>query len=96
MGYRPLLDRVAIVREDSEEKTEGGLIIPESAQEKPQKGRVVAAGVGTRKDGGGFEPLLVKVGDVVYFTKWSGSEIKIGGEDILIMKESDILLVDDE
>ncbi len=91
MKFRPLHDRVLVRRVASEEKTAGGIIIPDTAKEKPQQGEVVAVGPGARDEAGKVVPLDVKVGDRVLFGKWSGSEVKIDGEDLLIMKESDIL-----
>jgi len=91
MGFRPLHDRVVVRRVDSEEKTAGGIIIPDSAQEKPSEGEIVSVGPGARNERGEVEALDVKVGDRVLFGKWSGTEVKIGGEDLLIMKESDIM-----
>jgi chaperonin GroES len=91
MKFRPLQDRVLIRRLDQEEKTAGGIIIPDTAQEKPMEGEVIAAGPGVRSEDGTLHPLDVKVGDRVLFGKWSGSEVKIDGEDLVIMKESDIL-----
>ena len=91
MKIRPLHDRVLVRRVEAEEKTAGGIIIPDSAKEKPAEGEVVAVGEGTRDDDGDRIPLDVKVGDRVLFGKWSGTEVKVGGEDLLIMKESDIL-----
>ena len=91
MKFRPLHDRVVVRRIDAEEKTAGGIIIPDTAKEKPQQGEVVAVGPGARDDQGRLTPLDVKVGDTVLFGKWSGTEVKIDGEDLLIMKESDIL-----
>ena len=91
MNFTPLHDRVLVRRIDSDEKTSGGLIIPDSAQEKPQEGEVVACGAGARKDSGELIEMAVKAGDKVLFGKWSGTEVKIDGEDLLIMKESDIL-----
>ncbi len=91
MSFRPLHDRVLVRRVEAEEKTAGGIIIPDSAKEKPAEGEVVAVGEGTRDDDGDRIPLDVKVGDRVLFGKWSGTEVKVGGEDLLIMKESDIL-----
>ena len=91
MSFRPLHDRVLVRRVEAEEKTAGGIIIPDSAKEKPAEGEVIAVGEGTRDDDGDRIPLDVKVGDRVLFGKWSGTEVKIGGEDLLIMKESDIL-----
>ena len=91
MKFRPLHDRVVVKRADSETKTAGGIIIPDTAGEKPQQGEVVAAGPGARDEGGKLVPLEVVAGDRVLFGKWSGTEVKIGGEDVLIMKESDIL-----
>jgi len=89
--FRPLHDRVVVRRVDSETKTAGGIIIPENAQEKPQEGEVVSVGTGARDEAGKLQPLDVKAGDRVLFGKWSGTEVKIGGEDLLIMKESDIM-----
>ena len=91
MKFRPLHDRVVVKRVDSETKTSGGIIIPDSAAEKPQQGEVVAAGPGARDEAGKLVPLDVKKGDKVLFGKWSGTEVKIDGEDLLIMKESDIM-----
>ncbi|MCV0424926.1 MAG: co-chaperone GroES [Roseibium sp.] len=91
MAFRPLHDRVVVRRVDSEEKTAGGIIIPDSAKEKPQEGEIVAVGAGARKDSGELIPVDVKAGDRVLFGKWSGTEVKIDGEDLLIMKESDIM-----
>lgn len=89
--FRPLHDRVVVRRVESEAKTAGGIIIPETAKEKPQEGEVVAVGAGARDDKGAIVALDVKVGDRILFGKWSGTEVKIGGEDLLIMKESDIM-----
>jgi len=91
MGVKPLHDRVLVERTESEEKTAGGIIVPDSAKEKPQEGRVIAAGNGTKKEDGTVIPLDVKQGDKILFAKWSGTEIKINGKELLIMKESDIL-----
>ncbi len=91
MKFRPLHDRVVVRRLDSEEKTKGGIIIPDSAKEKPQEGEVVAVGSGARDESGKLVPLDVKKGDKVLFGKWSGTEVKIDGQDLLIMKESDIM-----
>ncbi|WP_428642137.1 co-chaperone GroES [Roseibium sp.] len=91
MAFRPLHDRVVVRRVDSEEKTAGGIIIPDTAKEKPQEGEIIAVGTGARKDSGELIPLDVKEGDRVLFGKWSGTEVKIDGEDLLIMKESDIM-----
>ena len=91
MAFTPLHDRVLVRRLEGEEKTAGGLIIPDSAKEKPQEGEVVACGEGARKDSGELIPMAVKAGDRILFGKWSGTEVKIDGEDLLIMKESDIL-----
>ena len=91
MSFTPLHDRVLIRRVESEEKTKGGLIIPDSAKEKPQEGEVVACGEGARKESGDLIPMSVKAGDKILFGKWSGTEVKLDGEDLLIMKESDIL-----
>ena len=91
MSFRPLHDRVVVRRVDSEEKTAGGIIIPDTAKEKPMEGEVVAVGPGARDDKGKVQPLDVKAGDRVLFGKWSGTEIKLDGQDLLIMKESDIM-----
>ena len=91
MAFRPLHDRVLVRRIEAEEKTAGGIIIPDTAKEKPAEGEIVAAGTGARADDGKITPLDVKVGDRVLFGKWSGTEVKVDGEDLLIMKESDIL-----
>jgi chaperonin GroES len=91
MKFRPLHDRVLVRRVDEDTKTAGGIIIPDSAQEKPSQGVVVAVGAGTRGDDGKLTPLDVKAKDTVLFGKWSGSEVSIDGEELLIMKESDIL-----
>ena len=91
MGFRPLHDRVVVKRLDGEEKTKGGIIIPDTAKEKPQQGEVVAVGPGARDENGKINALDVKVGDKVLFGKWSGTEVKIDGDDLLIMKESDIM-----
>jgi chaperonin GroES len=91
MKFRPLHDRVVVKRLEEEAKTPGGIIIPETAKEKPQRGEIIAAGPGARDEIGKINALDVKVGDHVLFGKWSGSEVKIDGQDLLIMKESDIL-----
>jgi chaperonin GroES len=91
MHFRPLHDRVLVRRIDAEEKTAGGIIIPDTAKEKPQEGEIVAAGPGGRNEQGQLVPLDVKAGDRVLFGKWSGTEVKIDGQDYLIMKESDLL-----
>jgi chaperonin GroES len=91
MKFRPLHDRVVLRRIDAEEKTAGGIIIPDTAKEKPQQGEVVAVGPGARDDDGNITPLELKAGDRVLFGKWSGTEVKIDGEDLLIMKESDVM-----
>ncbi|MET0408407.1 MAG: co-chaperone GroES [Hyphomicrobium sp.] len=91
MTFRPLHDRVVVKRIEEEAKTAGGIIIPDTAKEKPQQGEVIAVGPGARDEAGKVNPLDVKVGDRVLFGKWSGSEVKIDGQDLLIMKESDIL-----
>ena len=91
MNFRPLHDRVLVRRVEAEEKTAGGIIIPDTAKEKPQEGEVVAAGAGAKNDKGEVAPLDVKAGDRILFGKWSGTEVKVNGEDLLIMKESDIL-----
>src|SRR6267154_2193888 len=89
--FRPLHDRVVVKRLDAEEKTKGGIIIPDSAKEKPQEGQVVAVGPGGRDEAGKLIPIDIKTGDRVLFGKWSGTEIKLDGEELLIMKESDIM-----
>jgi chaperonin GroES len=89
--FRPLQDRVLVRRIEQEEKTLGGIIIPDTAKEKPMEGEVIAAGPGARGEDGKLNPLDVKVGDRVLFGKWSGTEIKIDGEDLVVMKESDIM-----
>ena len=91
MAFRPLHDRVLVERVEAEEKTAGGIIIPDTAKEKPQEGRVVAAGSGARNEQGDITPLEVKEGDRILFGKWSGTEVRLEGKDLLIMKESDIL-----
>ena len=91
MAFRPLHDRVLVRRIEAEEKTSGGIIIPDSAKEKPSEGEIVAVGSGTKAEDGKVTPLDVKSGDRVLFGKWSGTEVKLDGEDLLIMKESDIL-----
>ena len=91
MKFRPLHDRVVVKRIDSEERTKGGIIIPDTAKEKPQEGEIVAAGPGARDENGKLVPLDVQVGDRILFGKWSGTEVKIDGEELLIMKESDIM-----
>jgi chaperonin GroES len=89
--FRPLHDRVVVKRVESEEKTKGGIIIPDTAKEKPAEGEIIAVGAGARDDKGALVALDVKVGDRVLFGKWSGTEVKLNGEDLLIMKESDIM-----
>ena len=91
MAFRPLGDRVLVKRVEEESKTKGGIIIPDTAKEKPQEGEVVSVGSGTRADDGKVTPLDVKAGDRILFGKWSGTEVKVDGEELLIMKESDIL-----
>jgi chaperonin GroES len=91
MAFRPLHDRVLVRRTEAEAKTAGGIIIPDTAKEKPQEGEVVSVGTGTRNDQGVVTPLEVKAGDKILFGKWSGTEVKVDGEDLIIMKESDIL-----
>ena len=91
MGFRPLHDRVLVRRIEQDEKTSGGIIIPDSAKEKPQEGEVVAVGGGTRDESGKLVALDVQAGDRILFGKWSGTEVKLDGEELLIMKESDIL-----
>jgi chaperonin GroES len=96
MHFRPLHDRVLVRRIDAEEKTAGGIIIPDTAKEKPQEGEILAAGPGARNEQGQLIPIDVKPGDRVLFGKWSGTEVKIDGQDYLIMKESDLLGVVDK
>src|SRR5690348_2074258 len=91
MAFRPLGDRVLVKRVEEEEKTKGGIIIPDTAKEKPQEGEVIAVGPGARDESGKIQPLDVKAGDRILFGKWSGTEVKLDGQDLLIMKESDIL-----
>ena len=91
MKFRPLHDRVVVRRLDGEEKTKGGIIIPDTAKEKPQEGEVISVGAGIRDEAGKLQPLDVKAGDRILFGKWSGTEVKLDGQDLLIMKESDIL-----
>ena len=96
MKFRPLHDRVVVRRLDAEEKTAGGIIIPDAAKENPPQGEVIAVGPGGRDEAGKLIPIDVRVGDVVLFGKWSGTEVKIDGQELLIMKESDIMGVIDE
>ena len=91
MAFRPLHDRVLVRRVEAEEKTAGGIIIPDSAKEKPSEGEIIAVGSGTKDDSGNIAALDVKAGDRVLFGKWSGTEVKLDGEDLIIMKESDIM-----
>jgi chaperonin GroES len=91
MHFRPLHDRVVVRRLESEERTKGGIIIPDTAKEKPQEGQIVAVGPGARDESGKVQPLDVKAGDRILFGKWSGTEVKIDGEELLIMKESDVM-----
>ena len=91
MKFRPLHDRVVVKRIDAEEKTKGGIIIPDTAKEKPQEGEVIAVGPGARDESGKLVPLDLKAGDRILFGKWSGTEIKLEGEELLIMKESDVM-----
>jgi chaperonin GroES len=91
MGFRPLHDRVLVRRVEADEKTSGGIIIPDTAKEKPQEGEVISVGPGARDDTGKIQPLDVKKGDKILFGKWSGTEVKLDGADLLIMKESDSL-----
>ena len=95
MKFRPLHDRVLVRRVESEEKSAGGIIIPDTAQEKPMEGEIIATGSGARSENGTVTPLDVKAGDRVLFGKWSGTEVKVDGEELLIMKESDIMCVMD-
>tara|TARA_R110001606_G_scaffold292492_4_gene440362 strand:- start:204 stop:527 length:324 start_codon:yes stop_codon:yes gene_type:complete len=96
MKFRPLHDRVVVKRLDSDARSAGGIIIPDTAQEKPSEGKVVAVGAGLRGEDGKVIPVAVKPGDRILFGKWSGSEVKLDGEDLLIMKESDIMCVFEE
>ena len=96
MKFRPLHDRVVVRRLEAEEKTAGGIIIPDTAKEKPMEGEVIAVGAGARDEAGKLVPLDVKAGDRILFGKWSGTEVKLDGEELLIMKESDIMGVLDE
>jgi len=91
MAFRPLGDRVLVKRVEEEQKTKGGIIIPDTAKEKPQEGEVISAGPGARDESGKIQPLDLKAGDRILFGKWSGTEVKIDGADLLIMKESDVL-----
>jgi chaperonin GroES len=91
MKFRPLHDRVVVRRVEEDTKTKGGIIIPDTAQEKPMQGEIIAVGAGARDDSGKVVPLDVKAGDMVLFGKWSGTEVKIDGQELLIMKESDIM-----
>ncbi|PCI04041.1 MAG: co-chaperone GroES [Hyphomicrobiales bacterium] len=91
INFRPLHDRVVVRRVEAEEKTAGGIILPDNAQEKPSEGEIVAIGSGARDESGKLVPLDVKKGDLILFGKWSGTEVQINGEDLLIMKESDIM-----
>jgi chaperonin GroES len=91
MKFRPLHDRVLVRRIEAEERTKGGVIIPDTAQEKPQEGEVIAVGAGARDEGGNLIPLDIAVGDRILFGKWAGTDVKIDGEDLVIMKESDIM-----
>ena len=91
MKFRPLHDRIVIRRIEAEERTKGGIIIPDNAKEKPQEGEVVAVGPGARDEGGTLVPIDLKAGDRILFGKWSGTEVKIDGEELLIMKESDVM-----
>ena len=91
MAFRPLGDRVLVKRVEEETKTKGGIIIPDTAKEKPQEGEVIAVGPGARDDNGKIQPLDVKKGDRILFGEWSGTEVKVDGDDLLIMKESDVL-----
>ncbi len=91
MKFRPLGDRVLVKRVEEESRTKGGIIIPDTAKEKPQEGEVVAVGPGARDDSGKVQPLELKAGDKILFGKWSGTEVKVDGQDLIIMKESDVL-----
>lgn len=96
MAFRPLHDRILVRRIEADEKTAGGIIIPDTAKEKPQEGEVIAVGPGARDESGQLQPLDVKIGDRILFGKWSGTEIKLDGEDLIIMKESDVMGVIDQ
>ena len=96
MAFRPLHDRILVRRIEADEKTAGGIIIPDTAKEKPQEGEVIAVGSGARNETGQLQPLDLKVGDRILFGKWSGTEIKLDGEDLIIMKESDVMGVIDQ
>ncbi len=96
MKFRPLHDRVLVKRVEQDEKSAGGIIIPDTAQEKPMEGKVIAVGTGTREEGGKVTPLDVKAGDRILFGKWSGTEVTIEGDELIIMKESDILGIIDK
>ena len=96
MAFRPLHDRILVRRIEADEKTAGGIIIPDTAKEKPQEGEVIAVGPGARNEAGQLQPLDVKIGDRILFGKWSGTEIKLDGEDLIIMKESDVMGVIDQ
>jgi chaperonin GroES len=96
MSFRPLHDRILVRRVEENAKTRGGIIIPDTAKEKPQEGEVIAAGPGSRNEDGRLTPLDVKVGDRILFGKWSGTEVKIDGEDLIILKESDVLGIVEE
>ena len=96
MSFRPLHDRVLIRRVEAEEKTAGGILIPDTAKEKPMEGEIVAVGPGARGEDGKIQPLYVKAGDRVLFGKWSGTEVKLDGEDLIIMKEADIMGIVDQ
>ena len=96
MKFRPLHDRVVVKRLDAEEKTTGGIIIPDTAKEKPMQGEIIAAGPGARNEQGQIQALDVKAGDKILFGKWSGTEVKIDGQELLIMKESDIMGIIDQ
>ena len=91
MAFRPLGDRVLVKRVEEESKTKGGIIIPDTAKEKPQEGEVISVGAGARDESGKIQPLELKAGDRILFGKWSGTEVKIDGDDLIIMKESDVL-----
>ena len=96
MKFRPLHDRVLVRRIDEEEKSAGGIIIPDTAKEKPSEGEIIAVGSGARNENGEITPLDVQVGDLILFGKWSGTEVRIDGEDLLIMKETDVMGVIDQ
>jgi chaperonin GroES len=96
MAFHPLHDRILVRRIEADEKTAGGIIIPDTAKEKPQEGEVIAVGSGARNEAGQLQPLDVKIGDRILFGKWSGTEVRLGGQDLVIMKESDVMGIIEE